>query len=1442
MSSSDDRETPVAEPATDGETTAPTQIEGDGAERLVVTRGPMQDSAEWNPEGPPSSPFRREPDPPEVPPRAPDRPIPHLGAGSTPWALIGVLVVMVGLALVAIFNRSKPPKPISRPLVTTFADLAPVHAGVTAAGVDVRVLSRLSVGTEVATDAHGSARLRLDTGTVVLIDRSTSLTVTEDGVDLKSGRVFVTSTQASTIGLGEAKVLASSASTALERTKITKVYAANGDVTVRIGGVDATVHTGERALVEGGKAKVAGETSFDDWTGGMAAPWAAEGPPRRALGEVWGRTSPQDPGSPLTIRSSNVDAVITGEVAKTEVQTTFFNAGSKLVVGDFRMAIPKGAIVSRFAVTRAGNTVEAGVALASRDRFARSDFASLAQRGDVLEWAGDGWLRGVIPNIAPGATATIIVSYVEWLSPRPKGTDSMVVQYRFPMVGEGAPPLIGEFFARVDAGPSNPIALAAGMNARIKDSGVEVRRPDFKPTADLVVDVEIPRFKEPVRAYLASSVRDEDPTLVVRTEVPVSIAPADGKGADSPAPSGVTLALVLDRSTSIDAPLLDAGKAFVGALVEALGPHDRVLVLAADQGVLPVGPAAFGAADPERKKAIREALAALERGGATDLGRSLEEAQSKLPADAVGGMVIYVGDGWPTLGDPTPESIRARLARRKGGAARVGAVVVGPSANRRFLAALTKDSGPLIEVADSADAPKASVDLLESALVPTVTGVSLELGAGVERVYPRTDLAVPLGSTLTFVGTLREDAPKSVVLKYRGPEGIRTETRKVDLRDATYSDDARRRWAALRVESIALAGGGREATTDAALKARLITPWTALVTNARPGMEYEDTALSARILDTAIGLELGFNAPFNTPATPGSTLMTPTDLGLTESLSWDVASALSAGAARVLKDAYISMKACRDIHLVQRPELSGNAQIQFKLDGDGTVSDVRVQGVGDDVPALDRCLADVVSKLEYPRSLTKDDVEVTYVVNFPPPDRTLGARKCSPTSTLPLPLRRGVWQERVERLGPVEAYVDALRTCELPSWTAKRSLLELIRAGRPNLPAVQWLAIADELELRAMDLDAAKLVRSETQRFARPEELKQLRLAMLKNERIPGAAFDKQYGEAKDDKARLAVVERFLGFAPHSTMLRTRELELLASMRDTTNLRARVSLLRDDRLADATVLAMGAHLLRVAATAATDASLEGEARRTFFEIAERGPDDPWGRAFLGDRLRAEGWFDEATDSYEVLERLTPGDGASALRLALAHVGAGRIDMALRILSRIEKSGGRSADKRASLLANRLAHLVVANAREAKKLPAADLTSLGRRENDFASLSATPIVMVLTEGGLPPITMSLERGPEKAREVVVADAAIAGIGLYTIAIPEGDATNAILSIAQPKGYAPTPPRHVDVLILRGGSKPSLTTMPLDLALSGAAKKLKWDGGALTAMKDEPRPAP
>ncbi len=1418
------------------------QPEGD--DDLIVKRGPLQDSAEWGSGEPPSTPFRRGPDahtPEGEPiiggPTQPPNPEGPFGSGQRPWALIGVMLAIVALAGVAIGFRQKPPPPIERPLLTTFADLAPGHAGVFASQKPVRVLERVGMNTPIETDANGRARLRLDTGTTVILDRSTKLTVTPKGVDLDSGRIFVVATPGTKVGIAGAVVTISDASAAFEKTTgDAKVYASNGELTVRAANVDSAVKVGETATIAGSKVTVAPERGFDDWTGGLATPWSVDGKPRRAIGEAWGRAQPGDPGSPLTVRAVNVDAKVTGEVARTEVETTFFNAGRTNVVGDFRIAIPRGALVARFATKRGNQVREGHIGLASRGGDLAPNFSDIGARGDILEWAGDGWLRGTIPDIAPGSTTTVTIAYVEWLTPTPKEGGTEVVEYRYPMVGESPPPLVGEFFARVDAGPSDPVALAAGMDAHTVGSAVEIRRSDFKPTADLVVDVEEKPAKSPARAYVANAAEDgDDPTIVVRTEVPNTVTGSKGS-----TDQGITVALVLDTSTSIDPALLDAGKAFVESVVRSLGPSDRVVVFAADQGVRAIGPVAIGSVDDARKKAVIDALGNVEQGGATDLGRSLEAAAAALPNDAPDAMVVYVGDGWPTIGDLTPEAIRARLARRAQGAPRLGAVAVGPSANRLVLAALTKGSGPLIEVADTEGAARASVELLENALVPTVTSVSLDLGPGVERVYPRSDQAVQVGTTITYVGTVRGDVPKNVVLTYRDASGIHHETRAVTLEDTAYPDDVLRRWAALRVESIALAGGGREATTDAALQSGLVTPWTALLVGGRSqSIEYVPTSLEARVLDTAVGPDLGFNAAFTTPRAAQGALAAPSDAARFEEEDYPVAGAIELSARRTLDDARAAFRSCRDTRAALRPELSGNVLLTFDLDGEGHASKVHAQGVNDNDETLSRCLELVVDGLAFARSETKDDVKVSYTVSFPPPDPSLRGRKCSPTSTLDLPLRRGVWRERIDRLSAANAYLDAKRSCELPNWTAKRSMLELILStlgtssfgGAERRAGLATLGIATSLE-DAGDPEAAGFLRKEAIRRAAPEELAALRGALLSSERVPRTELDKQYAAAADDKGRLAVVARFLAFAPHSALLRKRQIELLASMGDKGDLLAAVRLVRLDPFADATLIAEGAHLLRKAGP-----DLEDEARRTYFEIAERGPNDPWGRAFLGDRLRAEGWFDDATESYEILDRLVPDDGATGIRLALAHAGAHRLDVALRILSRVEKTGGRSADKKAALIANRLAHLLIEEALAGGTIDAEEKSLLERRLADFPAMRGSAIFVVRAEGGADPLTVSLERGPDKAREAIDPDASFSAIGIYTAAIPDGDASRVLLSVRTTKGVPPETAPTVDVVAL-GTKKRALVAHPTQLVLSGDPVGVAWDGAALVDAPIKP----
>ena len=67
-----------------------------------------------------------------------------------------------------------------------------------------------------------------------------------------------------------------------------------------------------------------------------------------------------------------------------------------------------------------------------------------------------------------------------------------------------------------------------------------------------------------------------------------------------------------------------------------------------------------------------------------------------------------------------------------------------------------------------------------------------------------------------------------------------------------FPADVARRWAAARVEEVVLSGKGREAATDVALRAGLLTPWTGWTADRDV---YVPTPLATRILDLSSGAE-----------------------------------------------------------------------------------------------------------------------------------------------------------------------------------------------------------------------------------------------------------------------------------------------------------------------------------------------------------------------------------------------------------------------------------------------------------------------------------------------------------------------------------------------------------------------------------------------------------
>lgn len=1314
-----------------------------------------------------------------------------------PLPIVGLLFVLS--AALVLFARSAPQGSAAR-VAATVADLKPVHAGVTVGNERVPWLRRVSLGDRLATDAEGRARLRLDDGTTAVVDRNTALVLTASGFRLDQGRAHVTSPSGAhpKLELGGISVLVSGGSVGLERRgEKLSVFSADSEITVRgPDGKQQRVSAGQTARLVAGAVQVAPERAYDDWTRGLARPWAARGTPRRSLGELWGSVEGSgepagSSGSPLTLRSHRVSARIDRERATTACETVFFNAGSSQVSGDYRIALPPGALVAGFAVERGGVRQSGQIALADRER------TELTSTGGVLEWAGDGWLRAALPGIASGEELKIEVSYVEWLSPRPSGSGQLV-QYRYPLVGDGEPPLIGDFVANIDASPSAPTAVVAGYGASSEGGVVTVHRSDFRPSADLVVEVETRRAQDRARFYVAPP----DPrnpeagaAVMLRTELPAAGAT-----------DGVTLALVLDTSGSIEPALLDAERAAVEALLEGLGPRDRVVVLAADQGTRAVGPETLGPVDDARRKAVIEALGRVAPGGATDLGRALEAAADLLPPDAPAGMVVYIGDGWATLGDSSPEAIQARLSRRATGAPRLGALAVGPLANRRLLSALTRGSGPLFEIADSEDAARVAIELMSDALRPALAAVEVDLGPEVDQVYPRAARTLPAGETLIAVGRVRGELPKFVTLRYRDGKGLHEVKRALDVLRGVDDGELQRRWASERVDDIVLTGKGREAATDVALAAGLITPWTALrVGDSSP---YVARAFETRVLDlSSDGVSLV--GPVLSTSDLSGTLAALDEAGASAS---SLNEAVERAAERLLDAAAPAVRACRDSRAALRPELQGALDVGFTIDGDGLPHDVVVKGASpaSEDAGLNRCVKLVIEGLRFPRGAT-GKVKVSRLIQLPPPAAALGPRRCSDVSRLPMPLRRGAWWTRLTQSEPSSVYVQAKHRCELSTWTDRRALLELM------LSYVSDGALRVELAARLALLgenDAAALLRREAVRRVRtPEELSSVRRALLGSEIYPGTSFEERYKAAGSDADRLAVVRRFLELAPHDSRLRRRELALLEAMKRPAEVVELARQLRQDAFSDAVTLVE-------AASALLHVGAELEARRTFGELSERAPRDPWVRGLLGDRLLREGWFDEATEAYAALEELVPDDARASLRLALAHAGAGRLDIAERLLLRVAQSGGRSGSGELGELGRQLGRILAQSALSgARRPPSADEAALLRRRlGELSQAETGSVVLVQAEPGAAELKVRLAGADKSLRE---PDLAAPSLGLYLFRDAASDPAPLLarLHISAPSELLPARPRRARVDVLAATGSAPLVTRELTLPSDG-----------------------
>ncbi|MEM9067181.1 MAG: AgmX/PglI C-terminal domain-containing protein [Myxococcota bacterium] len=1226
---------------------------------------------------------------------------------------------------IACGSSAPPPAP-------TVATAEPVRGGFALEREDftwnVTSDTRAEEGSVAQTAEDGRGALRLDSGAWVLLDRNTSLTLRLDQIELQQGRVWIDAKDTSVeVVTRKGTLRATDATFAIDGREDVEVYCGSGELSYVAGDNDGRVAQGE-TLTFADEPNVNPAELWDDWTGGLADPSPDAVATAGYIGILAGRTL-QEYGKarrPLALRAHEVDAAVQGEFAATEVVQTFFNAESQALEAEYRFHLPENAIVQSFAIDLGGGFVDAEVQPLMNERGYGLSWANASVATSRLSYDGPGRLRARVHPVEPGATVRIKVRYTEWLARR-----GDTRRYVYPMTTEQQPPLVGELRIRVNTAEANAGAYRAGMGARVEDSAVIVRRSDWRPTSDFhldLIDREDAENAEGAKAYVV----DAPPGATDDQRFVLFDLPTASADEETP-PSAVDLVVLVDVSASAEDEDLELARAVVESILQQLTPEDRVRLRVGDVN-LRVGTA------PEEHEAILAALSEVEAGGATDLATMLRDAAT-LAAETPQGAVLYVGDALPTTGAMDATEIRRTLATLDT-QPRFFGVAVGHRANRDLLRALFGDSTR--KVTERTGAARVVMRMLADAARPMLRNVQVDLGSGIERMYPRPPLVSAVGERLRIVGRVLGDLPTEVQL--RGTLQGETIERTLPIARESIVDegDIRRRWATARLAELIDEDAGREALVELGTRYEVLTPWTSLVAiggkveadwlGAPSGYPLvtgfdEDPrsinwALGGGTARIAIEDNRGWRRRRQAPAEAEvvsieetwASRVTAGDDNATGDGGLPRAAVL-----RALRTSERGPRACYERKLLVRPDLAGNVLVDVEVDGSGGVRNASIASSSLREGDVEGCILAEVRGVRFP-STGGTTVRVQHLFRFASSGRGFGIqRRCSDASRQSLEVRERLWRERLAaNAGPggaLSVWREALRQCELNGWTARRALLRrmLRHVGSTQGRLRMYDALSGDAAARGY------LRRAILRSLRTPQEVVLARRHLGLGAGVEWKVFSRLWKRAGNPEARLRLVRQWMEVAPEDIDLRLRLMTLLEELGRAPEAARVARELRRDPLADARVRAAIAEYWKRQGD-------DAQAFRTLSEIVEFAPRDPWARRRLGDLYRAHDLHEHAYREYRTLARLRPANEDVLLLLARAAAGAGRIDEALRLEQRLSESQAPGEIQGAGAVA-RLWTTARLAAMKADASPD-ELRRIRRRERSTGVLRNPPAVLVL----------------------------------------------------------------------------------------------------------------
>ncbi|MFZ5441128.1 MAG: VIT domain-containing protein [Myxococcota bacterium] len=404
-------------------------------------------------------------------------------------------------------------------------------------------------------------------------------------------------------------------------------------------------------------------------------------------------------GTGLELVKLEARGVVSDPLAFTELTLTFQNPLDRVLEGQFKVTLPPGATVSRFAMKLDGRWQEGEVVERQAARRAYEDFLHRRQDPALLEQSGGNEFTAKVFPIPA------------------RGVKELVLSYSHELVQQDAKFVL----------PLKGLPQVGTLDVKV--SGVEgdgtLSKTKFVPNADFVAT--------PKRNQLG--VRSGD--LVVARVVPVAATESDAL---------VDFTLLVDSSGSRALGWKEQ-LTLVQKLLAAV-PAAKVSVVAFDQEVAPIyaGPASgFGDAQA-RQLRDRRAL------GASNVELALKYVQGK-PTPRV----VIVGDGVSTAGTIEGPNLTAQVLKLKSaGVKRLDAIAVGGLRDEVAFARLVQGSLERDGAVLDGSLPPAELARRLGLTTKSKLAVKLE---GAQAVWPTTLNGLQAGDAALIYAQLPANAP-----------------------------------------------------------------------------------------------------------------------------------------------------------------------------------------------------------------------------------------------------------------------------------------------------------------------------------------------------------------------------------------------------------------------------------------------------------------------------------------------------------------------------------------------------------------------------------------------------------------------------------------------------------------------------------------------------------